>query len=348
MKRLKSFAAGIVLLVIIVFFLDTLLYVCFLFESLFYILFGWIWGVCKFVVGLANEPAAVGFGVLAFLLLPIAIHFFVAQIAKRRNKQWTFKKSFVVSSLIVLIAGAGIATVGGVHEIIWLFGSKEPIVKVWYNSHWSPRMSSANKLRQLCIGFHIYLDINERLPFGGTILDDGRLGHGWITQILPYLEQTALYKRIDLSKPWNDPVNAPVFQERVMSALASSYLRELPDEEQKDQHGFAKTDYAANQFVFSVGKSLRVEDMTDGFSHTIFAGEAVQNLQPWGSPINSRDPKLGINKSPLGFGSEHVNGINFVLGDGAIKFLNKNTDPKILKALATPNGGEPESKEVVK
>ncbi|MDR1290948.1 MAG: DUF1559 domain-containing protein [Planctomycetaceae bacterium] len=348
MKLLKRFAAGIVLLIIIVFLLDTLLYVCFLFQGLFYILFGWIWGVCKFIVGLVNEPVAIGFGVLAFLLLPIAIHFFVAQIAKRRKKQWTLKKSFVASLLIVLIAGAGIATVGGIHEIIWLFGSKEPIVKVWHNRHWSYRLASSNHLRQLCLGFHVYLDQDEHLPSGGTILDDGQLGHGWITQILPYLEQTALYQRIDLSKPWNDPVNAPIFQERIQSGLASYHLRELPEAEQKDRDGFAKTDYAANQFVFSVGKSLRVEDMTDGFSHTIFIGEAVQNLQPWGSPINSRDPRLGINKSPLGFGSKHIGGINFVLGDGATIFLNKNTDPKILKALATPNGGEPESKEVVK
>jgi hypothetical protein len=307
-------------------------------------LFGWIWGICRLVVGLVNEPAAVGIGVLAFLLLPIAIHIFIAQIAKRLNKQWTFKKSFVVSSLIILIAGAGIATVGGIHEIIWLFGSKELFAENRGQSAVTAarRAASRSHLDQLGIGVNSYNDKNERLPFGGTILDNGQLGHGWLAQILPYCEQEKLYNKIDFSKSWDDPVNAPVFRERIVE-FYSPYLRRLPEAEQTDQNGFFKTDYAANQFVLPAGKSFRVSEITDGMSNTILAGEAVQNLQAWGSPLNSRNPKLGINKSPYGFGSKHVGGMNFVFGDGAVKFLNeKNTPQKILDALATPNGGEPE------
>jgi hypothetical protein len=303
-------------------------------------LFGWIWGICRLVVGLVNEPAAVGFGVLAFLLLPIAFHIFVAQIAKRFDKRWTFKKSFVVSSLIVLIAVAGIATVGGIHEIIWLFGSNEQFVEN-RGASTARRVVSLSRLRQLGGAVNIYNDKNERLPFGGTILDNGQLGHGWMAQLLPYLEEQKLYDKIDFSKSWNDPVNAPVFRERIVE-FYSPYLRRLPEAEQTDQNGFFKTDYAANQFVLPAGKSLRVEEITDGMSNTILAGEAVHNLRAWGSPLNSRNPKLGINKSPYGFGSKHVGGMNFVFGDGAVKFLNeKNTTQKILDALATPNGGEP-------
>jgi hypothetical protein len=315
-------------------------------DTLFYFLFGWVWGLWRFVVGFVNEPVAVGFGVLAFLLLPIAIHIFVAQIAKRLNKQWTFKKSFAVSSLTILIAGAGIATIGGVHEIIWLFGGKEPFTE---NRNYSTRTialrhGSGSKLRRL--GYQIIANNNSRL-FGGTILDDGRLGHGWMTRLLPLFEEQDLYSQIDFSKPWNDPVNADVFRRRVLFN-ESPYFLQLPEAEQKDQNGLAKTDYAANQFVLPAGKPIRLADNGDGETNTILAGEVVQNLQPWGSPLNSRDPKLGINKSPYGFGSKHIGGVNFVFGDANVKFLSDNTDQKILEAYATPNGGEPETKEVTK
>jgi hypothetical protein len=345
MKRFAFTLVDLIVVILILLMLFGLFGARVLFQTPFYLLFGWVWGLYRLFVGLANEPAAVGFDILAFLLLPIALHIFVAQIAKRRNKhrnkQWTFKKSFVVSSLIVLIAGASIATVGGIHEIIWLFGGKEPFLDP--QGHLvSTRMISRNKLVQFAFSIHNYNDQNERLPSGGTILNNGKLGHGWMTKLLPYLEEQELYDKIDFSKTWNDSVNAAVFRER-LSQFYSPYLRRLPEAEQKDQNGFARTDYVANQFLLPVGKSLRVAEITDGMSNTILAGEAVHNLRAWGSPLNSRDPKLGINKSPYGFGSKHVGGTYFVFGDGAVKFLNeKNTNQKILEALATPNGGEPE------
>jgi hypothetical protein len=217
-------------------------------------------------------------------------------------------------------------------------GSRRAIYRTW----------SSNNLKEIGVDIYNYHDKNEHIPFGGTILDDGQLGHGWMTQILPYLEKQELYEKIDFSKSWNDPVNAPVFRERIKSPFESPYFGRLPETEQIDQNGFVKTDYAANQFVLPVGKSLHFDDITDGTSDTILAGETVQNLRAWGSPLNARDPKLGINKSPYGFGSKHVKGMNFVLCDGAVKFFSENTDSKILEAFATPNGNEPESKEVIK
>jgi hypothetical protein len=343
MKRVAFALIELIVVIIIMVIVSAfLLGMEFLFQTPFLLLFGWIWGLWRLVAGLVNEPAAVGICVLAFLLLPIVLHVFVAQIVKRFNKQWTFKKSFVVSSLIILIAGAGIATVGGIHEIIWLFGSKEPLLENRRHHSAMYRVMSSNILRQLGLGFQVYFEMNEEhLPFGGTVLDNGQLGHGWMAQILPYLERQELYNKIDFSKSWDDPVNAAVFRERV-NYFQSPYWRQFSVAEQTDLNGFAKTAYAANQFVFPIGKSLRVSEITDGMSNTIFSGEVIQNLHAWGSPLNSRNPKLGINKSPYGFGSKHVNGMNFAFGDCAVRFFNEQTDQKILDALATPNGGEPE------
>ncbi|MDR1268736.1 MAG: prepilin-type N-terminal cleavage/methylation domain-containing protein [Planctomycetaceae bacterium] len=128
MKRFAFTLIELIVVIVIIAILGVFVGIWFLAETPFYILFGWIWGLWRLVAGLANEPAAIGFGILAFLLLPFVFHLFAAPISKRLNKLWTFKKSFVVSSLIVLIAGAGIATVGGIHEIVWAFGGKEPLI----------------------------------------------------------------------------------------------------------------------------------------------------------------------------------------------------------------------------
>ena len=83
-------------------------------------------------------------------------------------------------------------------------------------------------------------------------------------------------------------------------------------------------------------------DITDGLSNTLLAGEAAGNFKPWGYPANARDPALGINKTPDGFGGPWISkkGANFMFADASIRFFTDDIDPAVLKALSTPNGGE--------
>ena len=55
---------------------------------------------------------------------------------------------------------------------------------------------------------------------------------------------------------------------------------------------------------------------------------------------DGRDPSLGINKGPNTFSSPGGRGVQFIFGDSSVRFINNDIDPKVLKALATPNGGE--------
>jgi prepilin-type processing-associated H-X9-DG protein len=71
----------------------------------------------------------------------------------------------------------------------------------------------------------------------------------------------------------------------------------------------------------------------------IRAGEAA-DYKPWGSPANWRDPARGINRTPDGFGSTDPKGANFVFADGGARFLSKDINAQVLKALSAPDGGE--------
>ncbi len=70
-------------------------------------------------------------------------------------------------------------------------------------------------------------------------------------------------------------------------------------------------------------------------------GEINANFPPWGKPMNVRDPAKGINTSPYGFGGPRYAGrAQFGMADGSVHFIRDNVSPDVMRALATPAGGE--------
>jgi prepilin-type processing-associated H-X9-DG protein len=98
--------------------------------------------------------------------------------------------------------------------------------------------------------------------------------------------------------------------------------------------------YASNVHVIGGNTSRKLADITDGLENTLLVGQAIDNLKPWGQPINWRDPALGINQSPTGFGNAPRTGALFVFADGHVKFLTSDTSPALLRALGTPDAAD--------
>jgi hypothetical protein len=148
------------------------------------------------------------------------------------------------------------------------------------------------------------------------------------------MDQAPLYQSINLEVPWNDPANASNFYVTIPPYTHPSQTQMTTAE------GFAATHYAGNQHVLIQNSKLRIRDVTDGTSNTIVAGEVAGGFRAWGDPANVRDPGLGINAAPEGFGSASPGGCHFLLMDGSVRFVSENVAPGVLKGLSTYNGGE--------
>ncbi|MBT5019486.1 DUF1559 domain-containing protein [bacterium] len=101
-------------------------------------------------------------------------------------------------------------------------------------------------------------------------------------------------------------------------------------------------------------------DFTDGSSSTIVVGERTTFLEPstnesfyatWTGALPEVEEEiariLGHAEHPPNefahpedFGSSHVGGAQFVLGDGSVRFISQNIDEGLFQGLATRNGGE--------
>jgi hypothetical protein len=239
--------------------------------------------------------------------------------------RWTL----AIVGIVVLMFVTGIAATGITHQTAWLIRSPLPIVQ---HDGGIMHMRSANNLKCIGIAMHQYEQPRHHFPPGTTVDAQGRILHSWQTQILPYIDEEAIYQRINLQQPWNHPSNVPAMQKSVEPFLHPSISYRV------NEAGFALSHYAGNVHVLNGDRPLTFNDFTKGTSTTILAGEVNAGFQPWGYPLNCRDPGLGLNSSPRGFGSPDKSGVQFLMGDGSIRSFKTNLDPKVLRALSTPQG----------
>ena len=125
-------------------------------------------------------------------------------------------KAFTLVELLVVIAIIGI-----------LIALLLPAIQAAREA--ARRVACVNNMTQIGLAIQSYIEANEALPAGvvnpkGPINTDAS-GYkmGWITQILPYFEESTTYAHIDFKAGVFDKKNAPVREIAISTLLCPSY-----------------------------------------------------------------------------------------------------------------------------
>jgi len=309
--------------------------------------FGWLIFLRRVVPEMTVRWSGVATALAALVTFVVGFHRLTTWFAKARAGEasgdpplpappvWPWRWTIRTTSLVVLMFVSGISVVGMVHQVTWIVTSKEPMTE--NNFIEFRRAESRNRLKILGLALEQYADQHERFPAGGTFTPHGEPMHSWQTALLPHIDQKALYELIDQSISWDDPRNRAAIETVVLEYMNPALLLG----KNATAEGPGLSHYAGNGWLLGGGPALRPDSVSDGLSNTISSGEVNSEFKPWSHPLNWRDPMLGINRVPDGFGSPFTGGAHFLLGDGSVRFISDSIDPTVLKALATPNGGEP-------
>jgi prepilin-type processing-associated H-X9-DG protein len=137
------------------------------------------------------------------------------------------------------------------------------------------RAQSSNNLKQIALACHIYLDANQHFPSG----NDGN-NFSAAAQLLPYIEQDNVFKQIDFTKPSDDKANLP------WRGLLIKTFMSPEDPQMVAVAGAGPTNYlfcagskyalADNDGIFYQDSKVKIADITDGTSNTLFCGETLK------------------------------------------------------------------------
>jgi prepilin-type processing-associated H-X9-DG protein len=199
------------------------------------------------------------------------------------------------------------------------------------------RADSVMNLKQIGLAMHNFLSTNNHFP-GAVCGKDGKPLLSWRVQILPFLEQQALFNEFKLDEPWDSPHNKALL-ERMPNTFA------VPNSPAEPGMTFYRG-FAGPHTLFDpkVPAGVKIESITDGTSNTIAVVEAKEAV-PWTKPESGvpfdeslKPERLQALRDALG--GHFPRGFNALFCDGSVRFLKDSISLQVLRALITRDGGE--------
>lgn len=237
------------------------------------------------------------------------------------------KKSSSTTVIIIVVAVVAFLFCGGI-----LAGLLLPAIQATREA--ARRAACMNHLSQIGHAVQFCESRLGQFPAACTVDREGRPMHSWRVAILPELDRTDLYSRIDFKEPWDSPKN------RALANSMPDFYRCPSDSEA----GSSQTSYmmivGKNTMGGEHGLSVRPVQILDGNSRTLLVvevpGMKVDWMEPKDITLEELARLLDANKNS----APHVRGFNVVFCDGSVRCLPTTIDRETLRRLAVINDGQ--------
>ncbi|MGE0759696.1 MAG: DUF1559 domain-containing protein [Pirellulaceae bacterium] len=240
------------------------------------------------------------------------------------------KSTLAVVVAVVLVGGFVFLACGGVLVALLL-----PAVQAAREA--ARRAQCANNLKQIGLALHNYHDSHGSFPPAYTVDEEGRPLHSWRTLLLPYLDQGELYKRIDLSQPWDSPQN-----QALHSAVVPPYTCPSVAVPEAANGTCCYMAIVGAGTAFPGDKPTAIRRFLDGTSNSIIVVEVAGQNTHWMEPVDLSFAAMQfrIGATPAEIGSHHPGGAQVLLADGSVQFLSNSIRPDLLRNLITIADGQ--------
>lgn len=277
------------------------------------------------------------------------------------------RSAFTLVELLVVIAIIGV-----------LVGLLLPAVQAAREA--ARRTICMNNLLQINLAAHNFEFSFEHLP-SGVLNPDGPIRNeeigqhvSWTIQLMPYLEQQALYSKFDIEKGTYAPENRQIRELLIQALLCPSDFLPFDTDGGVGQGSYAGCHHDTespidqdNNGLLYLNSRVSFAGITDGSSNTILFGEILPlgsdlgwvsgtratlrntsalnadralRQQVWGNPMGAESPYPVGGMGVGGFASYHSGGANFAIADGSVRFLSESIKPEVFKLLGNRADGE--------
>lgn len=198
-------------------------------------------------------------------------------------------------------------------------------------------LKGQNNLKQIGLALFNSADAMQRFPSDVTPAGEPK-AWSWRVQILPYIEQEELFKKLDLKAGWDSPENKAVLEKAAMPKVF-----EVPGRPAKKGETYfrsftsPKGTKAGRAWLVAGEKGPRLPaDIADGTSNTFAVVEAGESV-PWYAPDTlTYDPQKPLPQ----LGGKDAKTFLVLMADGSVRPVRRDADEKVLRALITRDGGE--------
>ncbi|MBI5760397.1 MAG: DUF1559 domain-containing protein [Planctomycetales bacterium] len=241
------------------------------------------------------------------------------------------------------------------------------------------RMQCKNNITQIVLALQNYQAAFNVLPPGSVNLT-GPIKHeqkgyhvSWFVQILPHIDQQNCHTRFDFEFGVYDRRNATAVASNLPLLMCPSTARGPGSNYAGNHHDREAPIDVDNNGVLFLNSSIRLDDVTDGITHTAYVGEITSSTFGWASGTASTlrngslhswsadaltylnlpgsqapvprlfDPQ-GKPLDPLlvvgGFQWNHQTGFHLGMGDGAVRLISRSISDDVLRRLMHRADGE--------